>query len=181
MRVTGGLYKGRKIMCPPGVIRPAMDRMRESLFSILGNLQGCSFLDLFSGSGVVGIEAASRGACPVVLVEMDRRKKGVIEKNMAFVETEINLYAMPAERFIRLAGKAGRRFDFTYLDPPFNKRNKEGLIRDAAKYSLPSQGGMIILHHPTAESYPEEVEGLKITDIRRYGGSTLTFYISPTD
>jgi 16S rRNA (guanine966-N2)-methyltransferase len=54
MRITGGEYRGRIVKCPPGVIRPAMDRMRESLFSILGNLEGKSFLDIFSGSGVVG-------------------------------------------------------------------------------------------------------------------------------
>ena len=65
MRITGGLYRGRGIKCPPGVIRPAMDRMRESLFAVLGNITGCSFLDLFSGSGIVGIEAASRGAASV--------------------------------------------------------------------------------------------------------------------
>ena len=57
MRITGGKYRGRRIVCPPGVIRPAMDRMRESLFSILGNLEGISFLDLFSGSGLVGEKA----------------------------------------------------------------------------------------------------------------------------
>jgi 16S rRNA (guanine966-N2)-methyltransferase len=64
MRITGGEYRGRIVKCPPGVIRPAMDRMRESLFSILGNLEGKSFLDIFSGSGVVGLEAASRGLSP---------------------------------------------------------------------------------------------------------------------
>ena len=66
-----------------------MDRMRESLFAILGDLSGLSFLDLFSGSGVVAIEAASRGAEPIVLVEMDRGKKETIEKNLSFVEEEI--------------------------------------------------------------------------------------------
>ncbi len=73
MRVTGGMYRGRRIDCPPGDIRPAMDRMRVSLFAVLGDLSGTSFLDLFSGSGVIGVEAASRGAAPVVLVERDAR------------------------------------------------------------------------------------------------------------
>lgn len=75
MRITSGKYRGRVITCPPGVIRPAMDRMRESMFSILGDIYHLSFLDLFSGSGLVGIEAASREAQPVHLVEMDRQKK----------------------------------------------------------------------------------------------------------
>ena len=88
MRITGGKYCRRNVVCPPGVIRPAMDRMRESLFSILGDLTGCSFLDLFSGSGCVAIEAASRGASQIHLVEMDRGKKATIEKNLSFVEEE---------------------------------------------------------------------------------------------
>ncbi len=71
MRITGGTIRGRRVVCPPGVIRPAMDRMRESMFSILGPLDGFSFLDLFTGSGLVGLEAWSRGARPVVLVEKD--------------------------------------------------------------------------------------------------------------
>ena len=77
MRITGGIYRGRRIVCPPGIIRPAMDMMRESLFSILGPLEGMSFLDLFSGSGCVGIEAASRGASLVHLVEKDRQKREI--------------------------------------------------------------------------------------------------------
>ena len=81
MRITGGIYRGRRITCPPGIIRPAMERMRESLFSILGDISGVPFLDLFSGSGLVGIEAASRGAEPVHLVELDRNKRETILKN----------------------------------------------------------------------------------------------------
>ena len=100
MRITGGKYCRRNVVCPPGVIRPAMDRMRESLFSILGDLSGCSFLDLFSGSGCVAIEAASRGAEPIHLVEMDRGKKETIEKNLSFVEEEKHLYMMDAMRYI---------------------------------------------------------------------------------
>ena len=79
MRITGGKYCGRKVIIPNGEleIRPAMDRMRESLFAILGPLDGVSFCDLFSGSGCVGLEAASRGAKLVHLVEMDRAKKAM--------------------------------------------------------------------------------------------------------
>ena len=74
MRITGGELKGRIIKCPDGIIRPAMDRMRESVFAVLGPLNGASFLDLFSGSGTIAIEAVSRGAGSVELVEKDRIK-----------------------------------------------------------------------------------------------------------
>jgi 16S rRNA G966 N2-methylase RsmD len=107
MRITGGRYSGRRVTCPPGVIRPAMDRMRESVFAILGPLDGLSFLDLFSGSGVVGIEAASRGAARVVLVERDRKKRSVMEENARIVwdeagdgPVELSIRSMPAERVL---------------------------------------------------------------------------------
>ena len=100
MRITGGKYVRRQIACPPGIIRPAMDMMRESMFSILGDIEGVPFLDLFSGSGCVAIEAASRGASPIHLVEMDRGKKETIEKNLAFVEEPHRLFMMDAMRYI---------------------------------------------------------------------------------
>src|SRR5512135_90816 len=101
MRIIAGRYKGRRLQVPPGDVRPAMDRMRVSLFGILGDLEGSSFLDLFSGSGAVGIEAASRGASPVYLVERNPRAKEVLLRNTAFVETEIVLRLFPAEIFLR--------------------------------------------------------------------------------
>ena len=75
MRITGGLLGGRRINIPEGVIRPAMDRMRESVFAILGDLTGVSFLDIFSGSGIIALEAASRGATYIEAVEMDQIKR----------------------------------------------------------------------------------------------------------
>ena len=122
MRVTGGIYGGRKIDCPPGVIRPAMDRMRESVFAILGDLSGLSFLDLFCGSGSIGIEAASRGAEPVHLVEKDRRKRTVIEKNLSIVTSEIKPFYYPVEAFIR---RATTSYDIVFLDPPFIYKDKK--------------------------------------------------------
>ena len=101
MRITGGRYRSRVIRCPPGEIRPSMDRMRQSVFSILGNLEGISFLDLFSGTGIIGIEAASRGADPVVLVEKDPRKKATILQNISFVESGIQLLSCSAESFLK--------------------------------------------------------------------------------
>jgi 16S rRNA (guanine(966)-N(2))-methyltransferase RsmD len=82
MRITGGTLKGRRIEVPRGIIRPAMDRMRESIFAVLGDLSGLSFLDIFSGSGIIALEAASRGAGPVEAVEMDPHKRKTLIKNV---------------------------------------------------------------------------------------------------
>jgi len=173
VRVTGGQYRGRTILVPPGVIRPSMDRMRESLFSILGNLQGASFLDLFSGTGILGVEAASRGAEPVLLVEKDHRKKAVILKNISFVESEVELVITPVERFLRVNQ---RSFDVIFLDPPFDMEGK-GLVLDAA--CMPphlAPGGLAIMHLHTAEKLPTERDGLELVDRRTYGQSLLLFF-----
>ncbi|MFO7781796.1 MAG: RsmD family RNA methyltransferase, partial [Spirochaetia bacterium] len=111
MRVTGGEYGGRRIDVPPGEIRPAMDRMRESVFSILGSalgsLQGTTVLDLFSGSGSMALEALSRGARSAVLVERDRGKAKVVRQNLSYVEPERwKLVIAPVERYLKRARPA---------------------------------------------------------------------------
>jgi 16S rRNA (guanine966-N2)-methyltransferase len=173
VRITGGLYRGRTILCPPGEIRPSMDRMRQSLFSILGNLEGVSFLDLFSGTGILGVEAASRGAAPVLLVEKDPKKKRVILQNIRFVETRIDLVVAPVERFLRTNT---RSWDIVFLDPPFDREGK-GLILDAA-CAPPhlSPGGLAIMHLHSAEKLSTEREGLELVDRRAYGQSLLLFF-----
>ena len=148
LRVTGGLYTGRRVQCPPGIIRPTMDRMRESLFAILGDLEGLSFLDLYSGSGVVGIEAASRGAEPVVLVERDRKKQGTILRNIEFVETEIRLHVFPAMRYIRLCRTT---FDLIYADPPFRMSGKTAVLTEIQRRDLLARDGTLIIHAPREE------------------------------
>jgi 16S rRNA (guanine966-N2)-methyltransferase len=173
MRVTGGLYRGRTIQCPPGVIRPSMDRMRQSLFSILGNLEGASFLDLFSGTGVIGVEAASRGAAPVLLVEKDPRKKATILKNIAFVESHIDLVVSPVERFLKTNQ---RSWDLVFLDPPFDFEGKEAVLDAACAAPHLASGGLAIIHLHTAESLPTERPGLELADRRTYGQSLLLFF-----
>ena len=175
MRITGGKYCRRNVVCPPGVIRPAMDRMRESLFSILGDLSGCSFLDLFSGSGCVAIEAASRGAEPIHLVEMDRGKEETIEKNLSFVEEEKHLYMMDAMRYIMTSVM---RYDIIYADPPFNMEGKVALAERIAKKGILKEHGLFIIHYPEEEKklWPERIEGLIFKDERKYGRSMVRFY-----
>ncbi len=175
MRITGGKYLRRNIVCPPGVIRPAMDRMRESLFAILGDLTGCSFLDLFSGSGCVAIEAASRGANPIHLVEMDRGKKAVIEKNLSFVEEDKKLFVMDAYRYIL---STLTKYDIVYADPPFNMEEKVKLLETVAKAGIIKERGLFIIHYPLEERslWPESVDGFTLIDERKYGRSVLRFY-----
>jgi 16S rRNA (guanine(966)-N(2))-methyltransferase RsmD len=173
MRITGGEYRGRTILCPPGVIRPSMDRVRASLFSILGNLEGFSVLDLYSGSGVLGVEAASRGAAPVVLVEKDARKRSTIMKNISFVRTDIQLVVAPVERFLR----GDRRvWDVIFLDPPFDAEGKGAVLDDACRPVHLSPGGVAIIHLHRAENLETDRPGLELADRRVYGQSILLFF-----
>ncbi len=183
MRVTGGSYKGRTILCPPGVIRPAMDRMRESLFALLGDLAGSSFLDLHSGSGAVGIEAASRGAEPVVFVEKDPGKRQALLQNTGYLTQAKQVFIMPAERFAsRFSGLAasGRglpaSFDTVFLDPPFRQRGTAELVRLVVEKGVLAPAGLLLAHLPREELLPERLAGLALADRRDYGRSVVLFY-----
>lgn len=175
MRITGGILRGRRIVCPPGIIRPAMDMMRESLFSILGPLEGLSFLDLYSGSGCVGIEAASRGSEPVHLVEKDGKKRQTILSNIAMVDSEIRLFMADVLRFIPTAK---RNYDIIYADPPFPMERKSTIASAVDEANILAPGGLFIIHIPKEEvgSWSDAIGSLVLSDQRSYGRSTLRFY-----
>jgi 16S rRNA (guanine(966)-N(2))-methyltransferase RsmD len=175
MRITGGVLRGRQISCPKGIIRPAMDKMRESVFAVLlSRLAGASFLDLFSGSGIIGLEAWSRGAAPVVLVEKDPVKRRVLTENAALAEGGATVHIMPVERYVKFAREGP--FDFVFLDPPFAYRFKAQLLDMLDASGLLAEGGAVIIHHPREDALPETAGGLVQTGIRTYGRSVVRFY-----
>ncbi|MBQ9494233.1 MAG: 16S rRNA (guanine(966)-N(2))-methyltransferase RsmD [Treponema sp.] len=177
MRITGGTLTGRTLKCPPGIIRPAMDRMRESLFSILGDLTGKSFLDLFSGSGMLAVEAASRGAVRIDLCEKDKLKIPVILENILVVQNELDIkircHFMPVEYFIK---RCKDSFDIIFFDPPFAYKFHEELLIKAAQNNMLLSGGTIVVHRPEEHKMSDEVGMLRRIDTRAYGRSILDFY-----
>jgi 16S rRNA (guanine(966)-N(2))-methyltransferase RsmD len=175
LRITGGKLKGRRIEVPKGdfEIRPAMDRMRESLFSILGPLEGFSFLDLFSGSGIMALEASSRGAAPIDCVERDRDKLGLLIKNVSLSDERIQCHCIPVERFIL---RSERSFSIIFCDPPFPYAHKADLIRSIAGKSLLEPEGRLLIHYPAEDVLPDVFGDLTLTDERSYGRSTVRFY-----
>jgi 16S rRNA (guanine(966)-N(2))-methyltransferase RsmD len=162
-----------------------MDRLREAMFSILksalGSLEGVSFLDLFSGSGIVGIEAASRGAAPVVLVERDRGKYRTLSANIDFVVTPIRVVIASAESFLRSQRPSGGAFGLVFLDPPFAYRRKADLLDRVCASGALSSEGLVLLHHPRQEEMPGAVGGLRRQDRRSFGGSVLSIYGHESD
>lgn len=183
MRITGGVLLNRRVICPPGVIRPAMDRMRESLFSILTSrmsLDGISFLDLFSGSGLLSIEVASRGASVVHAVEKDYGKKAVIEKNFSLLDglsVEYRLFLKDAFKF--LERDEHLTYDIIYADPPFPLKGKEKLLLFFDNNStFLKDDGYFIVHIPKEDVklWSEEGGTYKRVLLREYGRSVLLFY-----
>jgi 16S rRNA (guanine(966)-N(2))-methyltransferase RsmD len=150
-----------------------MDRMRESLFAILGPLDGLSFLDLFSGSGLVGLEAWSRGARPVVLVEKDRGKRRTIIGNLSDLSPAPRLQIEPVERFVARNRTA---FDVVYLDPPFDYAYKRDLLERLARSRSITETTRIVIHAPRGEALGNGGGSLTQTDQREYGGSVVTFF-----
>ncbi|MFP4373964.1 MAG: 16S rRNA (guanine(966)-N(2))-methyltransferase RsmD [Spirochaetaceae bacterium] len=182
MRVTGGEYGGRRIVVPPGEIRPAMDRMRESVFSILGSalgsLEGVTVLDLFSGSGSMALEALSRGARYAVLVERDRGKADVVRQNLSYVEAaRWKLVIAPVERYLKRAvAAAGSPFELVFCDPPFRYPGKAGLLARIAAAGVLNAEGRLVVHFPREDELGDDIVGLELVDTRAYGRSIVHMY-----
>ena len=177
MRITGGKLKGKIIKCPDGIIRPAMDRMRESVFAILGDLTGKSWLDMFSGSGTIAIEAVSRGATEVQLCEKDKIKVKTIFENVSVTEKELGVnigcHFMAVELFLK---RCKNTFDYIFFDPPFPYKYRKDLISLVDKNNLLNKDGTVLIHYPEEDSLPDKIGNLVLVDKRIYGRSIVNFY-----
>ena len=173
MRITGGSLSGRLVKIPGGIIRPAMDRMRESVFSALGDLSGTSFLDLFSGSGIIALEAASRGAEYIEAVEMDPLKRKILLENVKISPVRINCRFLSAELYVK---RAKRAFDIIFCDPPFPYKYKWELVQNIAASPLMETGALLLLHRPREDFCTVPLTNLNLSDSREYGRSIVNFF-----
>lgn len=177
MRIVGGREKGRKLLAPKGGrLRITADRVKESLFDILHDIEQRSFLDLFAGSGNVGIEALSRGCGRVVFVESDARHADTIEKNLMLCRfrTECEIVRRPVESAIPMFRKRGDSYDIIFADPPYERALVEKTIRLLERFQILSKEGIIILEHSVKEAYMETGHFMT-TDQRQYGDTMLSF------
>ena len=179
MRVTGGRYRGRRLEVPPAPVRPTTDRMREALFNVLAArgvaMEGAHFLDLFSGSGSMAVEAASRGAASVTLVERDPRKRPCLRRNTSFVSAPVRIHISPCERFLARARRgAGDGWDLAFVDPPFAYRYRRELLATLHASALRDRA-LVLVHLPVQEALPGE-PGFACIERRGYGGSAVCFF-----
>lgn len=174
MRISGGSLRGRRIAVPDGIIRPAMDRMRESIFAVLGDLSNRSFLDLFSGSGIIALEAASRGSVSVTAVEQDPVKRKTLIANVSMSPVRIECRFIAVELFVK---RAKQSFDIIFCDPPFPYRFKKELIISIAASDLVHDGSLILLHRPREDILGEMPVSLCLKESKEYGRSIVDFFV----
>jgi 16S rRNA (guanine(966)-N(2))-methyltransferase RsmD len=151
-----------------------MDRMRESVFAALGDLADLSFLDIFSGTGIIALEAASRGARYVEAVEMDGRKRKTLIDNVSISPVRIQCRFMAAELYVM---RARRRFDCIFLDPPFPYRFKWELVKNIAASPLAGEGTRILLHRPREDFFDRDIAFIQKGAPREYGRSVVEFLL----
>ena len=176
MRIISGIYRGKKLFSPESEgVRPTTDRIKETVFNILSvkrSFVGATVLDLFSGSGALGIEALSRGAATAVFVDKSRDSVELTKKNLRHVGAEGEVYN--ADFKVALRKLESRQFDFIFLDPPYFGKNEQDIFDLIQKYDLLTQNGIIFLEHSTKIGLPDTGERYIIDD-RRCGNTSIAF------
>lgn len=185
-RIISGTAGGRRLQTPPGsTTRPTSDRVREALFSRLehrGLLDGTSVLDLYAGSGALGLEAASRGAAQVVLVESHRAAAKVIRANVAVIgHPAVRVVVDTVERALAAGPPAGVRMDLVLVDPPYDV-SEEALA--AVLHALVERGWLapeafVVVERSSRSPQPTWPEGLELSGEKRYGETAVWFAEPP--
>ncbi|MGL5176196.1 MAG: 16S rRNA (guanine(966)-N(2))-methyltransferase RsmD [Cetobacterium sp.] len=180
MRIIAGEAKGKRLECRKGVdTRPTQDSIKESLFSIIAPyITDARFLDLFSGTGNIALEALSRGAKRAVMIEKDQEALKYIIKNINNLgyENKSRAYKNEVLRAVEILGRKGEKFDIIFMDPPYKDEVCERVMRAISKANLLAEDGLIICEHHMFEDMAEEVGEFRKTDERKYGKKVVTFY-----
>lgn len=179
LRVIGGTAKGRKLKLVPGdTTRPIMDRVKEALFNIIGrDIYNANFLDLFAGTGSVGIEALSRGAQKATFIDMERKAVQIIHENLALTKLSDRAVVRRGDAFKLIAQAPSDAFDFVYIAPPQYKQMwvdvLQTLDNNATWHRAETQ--FIVQIDPTEVVSPD-LKRLQAIDERRYGNTLLWFF-----
>jgi 16S rRNA (guanine966-N2)-methyltransferase len=176
MRVVGGDLGGRRIAAPRGTAtRPTPERVREAVFSILGPLDGLHVLDLFAGSGALGIEALSRGAAGVTFVDSGRQALRVLRENLARLglEDRSRVVARDWRRAVRAEAEAGRLYGLALIDPPYAVTATIAPHLPSILGPVLAPGARVVLEHSSAA--PDDLlSGFADVSVRRYGDTAVS-------
>ena len=179
IRVIAGTAKGRKLKMVPGNdTRPIGDRVKESLFNILGqDILESSFLDLFAGTGSVGIEALSRGAASSLFIDLDRKAINTIKENVSHCQFTPRAEVLQRDVFAFIKGSPQRAFDIIFIAPPqYRDLWYQTLKLLDEKHEWINPDGLVIVQIDPSEYQPQVLQALTLYDQRKYGNTLLLFY-----
>lgn len=182
MRVISGTAKGRHLKAVPGMgTRPTTDKVKEAIFSMIGPyFDGGMVLDLFAGTGGLGIEALSRGMDRAVFVDMDKKSIDVVRENLAACRLEqvAEVYRNEAERALKvLAKKEGEnRFELVFLDPPYRMKTADKLMEEMHSLGLLAPEAVVLVEHASDFRYPEAFGPFECRRLALYGETAVAIY-----
>jgi 16S rRNA (guanine(966)-N(2))-methyltransferase RsmD len=184
MRVIAGTAKGRRLRALRGqAVRPTADRVKEALFSILQSrfdLEGAVLLDLFAGTGALGIEALSRGAERVVFIEQDHAARRVLGSNLVAcgLGERSEVIGVAVRRALADLEASGRCFDGVFMDPPYSRDLAASALTQLGAARLVAPGGWVVVEHHVDDGLADAYGPLRLTAARRYGKTALTVFSS---
>ncbi|SFJ61333.1 16S rRNA (guanine(966)-N(2))-methyltransferase RsmD [Thermoflavimicrobium dichotomicum] len=180
MRIIAGMAKGTRLKMVSGThVRPTADRVKESLFSVLGPFfEGGWALDLFAGTGALGLEALSRGMERAIFVDQSRTSLETVRSNVKAckMEDRVELYCKDARAVLKMLKQRELRFQLIFLDPPYQKSLLLPVLKSIATSDLLSEDGTVVAEHASREHPPETVGSLRSYRQLTYGDTTITLY-----
>lgn len=177
MRVISGTLKGYKLFAPKSSVRPTSDRVKEALFNVIGDVEGENVLDLFCGSGALGIEALSRGAELAVFIDQSHSSIGFTNKNLSntHLEDKAHVYKSPVKKFLKKYKK--HKFGLIFLDPPYkiNLLDVKEIFELIFANQLADKSSIIVYEH-SAKTEAMSFEGFALIKSKIYGDTAVSFY-----
>lgn len=179
MRIIAGKYRGRRLRAPSGRrIRPTSDRLRESIFNIIGpDIQGKTILDIFAGTGAMGIEALSRGAEHAVFIDKHPAALECIRANIGplAIPDQWDIIRWDVAPNLDYLAKRAMRYDYAFIDPPYNRGLATQALENVVACDAMASGGLIVLEHHRREKVVCGDNRITLLDQRRYGKTLVSF------
>jgi len=176
MRITGGIFKGRQIKTIPGqATRPTADKVKQAIFNILmHDIEDAYVLDLFAGTGALGIEALSRGARKAVFVDNGFKQASAIRNNLKTLELVEMVLEKKCEAACEMLHMDDEKFDLIFADPPYKYYRPIDIAELISQYDLLSENGLLIIEHDA--NHTVENEWLALLKTRKFGKTAITFF-----
>lgn len=180
MRIISGIAKGRKLLSPLTMeTRPTLDRVKESIFDIIQvKIYGSKVIDVFAGTGSLGLEAVSRGALNCFLIDKSKDTYGLLRQNVTNLkfEDKCKTFNMDSYKALEQLGEESEKFDIIFIDPPYVKDMIHPAVIIIEKNKMLSSNGIIVTKIDSKEELYEGTDKIKLYDHRKYGNTTICFY-----